>query len=482
MNNYEWLKMQNSRKKKQGKASKLWRRKPSYFLFSLLCWWISCSPLEEEISFNPNLEILFSNDTVFFDTLLTQIRTHTRKLTVYNPNERAILLSEIRLGKRETSDYSVIINGKPKDWVVNERILGGDSLRVLVEANITPRNRDNPYLVKDSLIFSWNGNVEHVKFISWGQDARKIQNKAVCDETWTSSRPYILKDTVVVSPGCRLDIERGTTIFFENDAALFIQGTLTAKGDSANHILFRNARLDGIYNEVPGQWNGIYFLEGSQHNEIIFAEIFNGQIGLRIGTPDEDDELDVKVSHTRIYNMSNAGILSFNSDVEVVNSLIYNCGVYLAGHFIGGNYSYLHCTLSHFPSSFILEGPGIQFTDNIILDNDEVLSDDLSIEMVNCILWGSANQELLINNGAGRSIETTLLSNIIRSDMDIEHNYASLESNFPGFKKPFSFDFSLKSLAFARDKGIPTDILHDIDGKSRDIVPDIGAFERVDEE
>jgi len=444
--------------------------------------WISCSTPEEDISFDSNLEVFFSTDTVAFDTILSDSRSSTRRLTVLNPNESAIRFSNIRLGEGIASDYSIIINGKELTSVQNEVLHGGDSLLVLVELNVDPRNEDDPYLVKDSIIFEWNTNSEHIKLVAYGQDGNKLSQETICDELWTRDRPYIVSDTLVVGPNCTLTIEAGTKIFFENDAALFIQGTLNALGDSSDHILFRNARFDGIYDEVPGQWNGVYFLEGSDNNQISYTEIFNGQIGLRIGTPDEDDTPDVSVANSRIYNMSTAGILAFTSDVSATNTLIYNCGTYLVGNFAGGNYSYLHCTLSNDPSLFVRDDPSIQFSDNILVGEDDLITEDLTVSINNSILWGSSGEELLINNGGGASVTVNLSTNIIKSATEIENNFTSQEFDFPGFEDPFTFDYSLDSLAFAIDKGTDLGISKDINGKSRDSNPDIGAFERIQKE
>ncbi len=455
-------------------------KKVYYYLLVLLVAWMGCSEPEEEFSFDPNLEIIFSTDSVIFDTLVSDTRSSTRRLTIFNPNESALLLSEIALGLGDASDYQVIINGKEQDAVLNERILGGDSLLVLVEVNINPRNQDIPYLTKDSLIFSWNGNTEDVKLVSWGQDTKTRGNEILCTTTWTNERPYLISDTLVVGAECVLTIEKGTQIYFENDAALFIQGSLVAMGDSSDHIVFRNARFDGIYNAVPGQWNGIYFLEGSDGNQLSFAEIFNGRVGLRVGSPDEDDEADLVVSNTRIFNMSEAGILAFTSDMEVTNTLIYSCGTYLAGHFIGGNYTYRHCTFANDQSLFVSDQPSVQFADNIVLANDEVLSDDLFFELSNSIVWGRSDEELLISNGGNETLVGLISSNIIRSEQELEGNFTSLEFNFPGFANTFALDYSLDSLAFARDRGSDVDVPNDIDGFVRDALPDIGAFERVD--
>lgn len=454
----------------------------TFLIILVFMIWMGCSTQSENVSFDPSLSLVFSNDSVAFDTLLSGRRSSTRRLTVYNPNDEAIQFSEIALGKNTTSDYQVIINGRETNTLRNELLQGGDSLLVLVEVNVTPRDENLPYLVKDSIIFRWNTNEEHVKLVTYGQDGNPISTASICNETWTNDRPYIIADTVLVAEGCELIIEEGTSIFFENDAVMFVEGTLKAIGDSANHIIFRNARFDGVYDRVPGQWDGIYFLEGSTDNEIIYTEIFNGQIGLRVGTPDDDDIPDVVISNTEIFNMSIAGILAFTSDIDVTNTLIYNCGNYLMGGFLGGNYAFRHCTFSNLPALFIQDEPTVQFSDNIIVNENELLVDDLDVEMTNCIIWGPADEELLINNGGGAEVVVSLASNIIRSGETIADNFASRENNFPGFVDAFGNDYRLDTLAFAKDNGIDIGVSIDLQGRQRDSAPDIGAFERFEKQ
>ncbi len=115
--------------------------------------WMGCSTQSEDVSFDPSLSLVFSNDSVAFDTLLSERRSSTQRLTVYNPNDEAVQFSEIALGKDDASDYSVIINGRASNSLSNERLAGGDSLLILVEVNIAQRNQNLPYLVKDSIIF-----------------------------------------------------------------------------------------------------------------------------------------------------------------------------------------------------------------------------------------------------------------------------------------------------------------------------------------
>lgn len=468
-------------------------RRILFVAFSVCVFWISCSTKDEIISSSSSLEILFSNDTVAFDTLLSNgERSNTNRLKIYNPNEESILLSSIQLGLGEESDYSIIVNGRQSTTLLNEKILGGDSILVLVDVTVRPRNMNRPYLVKDSIIVNWNENTEHVKLVSWGQDVNKVEPQSICTTTWTNDRPYYIDGILEVESGCTLMIEAGTEIYFYNNSLLLVAGNIVAIGNSDNQIIFSSSRFDSGFDAIPGQWSGIIFLEESTNNQFSYCTIENSDIAVGLGYQVINNSLipgdvnnglqtEIEIKNTTIRNASTAGLLAFNSLASVTNSLIYNCGTFLIGNFAGGTYSYQHCTISNESSPFIHDDPTVQFSDNAIV-GDEILVDNLNLELTNSIIWGSQNEELLINNGGQAMINSSLSSNIIRSGQDIPDNFSSLEFNFPGFNSPFSNDFSLDTLAFAKDKGMNIGVLQDITGVNRDAMPDIGAYERIEKE
>ncbi|MFK7953380.1 MAG: hypothetical protein AB8B73_11085 [Ekhidna sp.] len=455
--------------------------------------WMSCSTNDEILSSSPSLELLFSSDTVAFDTLLSNgEKSNTNRLQILNPNEESILISSIDLGLGENSDYSIIVNGRPSTSFQNEQILGGDSILILVDVTVNPRNRDEAYLVKDSIIVNWNGNTEHVKLVSYGQDVKRVDPQSICNTTWANDRPYYIDGVLEVSEGCTLTIEAGTEIYFYNNSLLLVSGSLIAQGDSDNNISFSSSRFDSGYDMIPGQWSGIIFMEQSTENQLAYCTIENADIAIGLGYQIVNNGLipgdinnglrtEIEIENSTIRNASTAGLLAFNSVVSMTNSLVYNCGSFLIGNFAGGAYSYQHCTITNESSFFINDEPTVQFSDNAIV-GDELLVDDLNLELTNTIIWGSQDEEMLINNGGEALITSNLRSNIIRSGQDIADNFTSLEFNFPGFSSPFANDYSLDTLAFAKDQGLDIGIIIDIIDSERDAVPDIGAYERIEKE
>lgn len=447
-------------------------------LFILL---FSCQPNEELISKRPSLQLAISQDTVLFDTLLSSQGSITRRFRIYNPNKEAVKFSKIALGKGNESPYSLIINGRETNNLSNEVLLGKDSLQVLVRVFIDPQDQNLPYLVKDSVVFDWNENSGHVKLVAYGQDAVFVNGETLCDVTWTADRPYVIYNYALVDTLCTLTVEPGAQIFLDNGVGLFVKGSLKMLGTKDARITVKNTRFDAQYQQAPGQWDGLYFLEGSQANEVLYADISNGSIGLRIGTPDEDAIFDVVVENTTIQHMNIGGILAFSSDVRVINTLIYNCGDYLVGNFAGGNYYYDHCTLVNEPNFFFREGPSVQFSDNLVLADNSLLVADLNLKIRNTLIWGSEEEELLISESGQAVVTKDFVSGILKTKIGINNFFPSQEGNFPGFTHPFLFDYTLDTLSNAQNKGTDIGISIDLLGIPRDTKPDIGAFERVED-
>ncbi|MEM6641947.1 MAG: hypothetical protein AAF616_03120 [Bacteroidota bacterium] len=465
-----------------------------FYIILFFSFLVSCDLAEESISADPSLSLILSSDTVLFDTLISDSRSSTRRLKVINPNREAIRFGSIALAKGSDSDFSVVINGRSETRITDQVLSGGDSILILVEVNVTPRDQDLPYLVKDSVVFNWNGNSADVKLVAYGQDAAKRQNEIICDETWIPDRPYLIEGVAIVEENCRLTIAPGTRIFFENDAILLVQGDLIADGDSSSQIIFTSSRFDSGFDQVPGQWQGIIFGESS-NSSIAYTTINNAVIGVGAGYQlvETDDsfqllpgsttdmlQTEIQITNSIINTCSLAGILAFNSRISSVNTLIYDCGQFLFGGFAGGDYSLVHNTLSNHPTPFVIEDPSIQFADNAIL-GDELLIGDLDLNIQNCILWSSADEELLISNEAEANLALDIAGNIIKSPQEIADNFTSSEIDFPGFSDPFLFDYTLDTLSFAKDKGLGLGILDDLLGKPRDAFPDIGAYERIEQ-
>jgi hypothetical protein len=441
----------------------------------------ACRYEEEIITANDGVMVFYSEDTISFDTVFTVAGSITKRLTIRNPNKNAILFDRIYLGRGMDSPYSIIVAGDEKPEIANQMIYGEDSLLVLVRVSIDPNDELQPFIVRDSILFTYNDRLDHVKLRSWGQNAKYIGNQVISeDKVWTPEIPYFLTASVLVDSLITLTIEEGVSIYVSNGASLFIRGSLIAEGTAGNRIFFRNERLGADYENIPGQWGGIFFLEGSRDNLIEYADIRNAQYGLRIGTPDPDSIPDIIIRNTRIENTSIGGIVAFSSDLKVENTLIDNTLGYTVANLAGGNYYYNHCTFANYAIQFSRMGPSIVFSNNLLLDDNTLLDIPLRMTILNSILWGDLKEEILIDEGGDAEFLIQTGNSIFKTTLTIfegNNSYLGTETDYMKFRDIENYDYTPDSLSPAIDLAGLTGINTDLFGQSRDSLPDIGAIE-----
>ncbi|MFA0961830.1 right-handed parallel beta-helix repeat-containing protein [Roseivirga sp. BDSF3-8] len=443
-----------------------------------ICW--ACEPFDEQIITSGDARLNFSQDSVRFDTLFTSVGSISRRFKVYNPNENAVSIAQIALGKGQDSPYRISVNGERGYSFEDQLLFGNDSLLILVDITIDPRDETLPFLVKDSVVFTTNKNLQDVKLEAFGQDAIFLGNEILtCNDTWTAQKPYVLFGPVLVDSLCTLTIEKGAQIYADNGAALFIQGNLRVQGDSANTVVFRNSRLDEGFDNAPGQWGGLIFLEGSRDNHIEYASIRNSVVGVNLTTYDEDTIPDLIMRQVVIENISLSGILTLDSDVYAENTLVNTCGEFLIANLGGGNYQYYHCTFANYNYLFSREVPAVVFSDNGLANSGENIVNPLNVVLENSIVWGRGfnGDEVVIDSTAGEPKSFRLSHNLIKAQGEIFEGNDNLLNTEPGFADPIRYLFQPDTLSPLINNGIESDIIIDLNGNPRDAMPDIGAYE-----
>ena len=447
-------------------------------LMAITMIFYSCDRDNEIIDPNPEIPLRFSTDTILFDTLFTSLGSITKRFRVFNDNNGAVRIGEIRLGDDTNSPYDIIVNGSRGKSFSDIEILGKDSLLILVDVTIDPRNQDLPFIVRDSVLFNTSNDERDVKLISWGQDANFLNDSVlVCNTTWTADRPYVIFNSVLVDSLCQLDIDPGARIFSHNESSIFVQGTLKVNGVAGNPVVFRNDRLDEDFVNAPGQWQGIFFLEGSTDNEINYAEIRNAEFGVWLGTPDDDSDADLVIRNTIIENISQIGVAAFTSDLEMENTLIDNCARNALGNFAGGNYTYRHCTIASFSFDFFRDESAVVFSDNLILEDNSVLTGDLVVNIDNCIIYGDFDEEIVLSNAAGGVFSITGSGNLLQTNIP-SFTTGNIIGIDPLFVDARGFNYRLDTLSPAINQGQDLGVMIDLEGKARDAQPDIGAYEK----
>ncbi len=435
----------------------------------------SCKPATPEFGLEP-IQLRFSADTVYFDTLLSTVASITKRLRVYNDDAKAITIANIDISNSSDA-FSIIVNGIEANSFENTNLLAGDSLLILLKANLQEQNQDLPFVVEESLSFSTNGVSQNIPVIAWGQDAHFIRDSVlVCNSVWKAGKPYVIYDNLLVDTLCYLTIEPGTRIYSHTGSIFFVKGTLLAKGNAASPILFTNDRFDNGFDNAVGQWGGIVFIEGSKSNRLDFTHIRNARNGIWLGTPDDDDIPDLVMNNSIIENTSGSGILAFTSDLTLTNCLINNCVEFNVAALAGGNYEFKHNTFANFGFGFFRSQPIIVFTNNLQLSDGSVIFDDLKADLSNNIIWGNKTDEIQLAESAEKLFEVTIKNNLISTSL-AELAADNILNQDPLFVEPSEYNYRIDSLSPAIDKGVDLGILIDLDSLQRDKTPDIGAYE-----
>jgi len=444
---------------------------------------------------NPSLKLSFSNDSLVFDTVFATIGSITREIRVYNPNENKIKIGRIRLAGGQNSAYTINIDGE-SGWLVNDIELdAGDSLYIFVRVRINPGDINTPFLVKDSIEFLTNGNLQDIKLLAWGQNAHyhtpNIHQAGLppysiidCSQPWTADKPHVIYGWAVVDSAATLRIEAGARIFFHNNALLLVYrgGSLQITGEAENKVVLRNDRLDPFYRDLPGQWNGIWLSEGSKSNIIRHAEILNGNLGIQADKVVDDGEPQLLLFDTRIGNMKTGGLAGNCTHIISVNTVIENCGSYAIA-LGGGIYQFTHLTVGNFWRSSTRQSPSLVIKNYFLDANGKIAYvNPTQAGFVNSVIYGN-NTEELMTDGEGQGLDFTYLFDhcLLRTRKNQEAPQAFTDcilNEDPLFVDTEKPDLAPDTLSPLHKAGRAAGITLDILGRTRNPEkPSIGAYE-----
>ncbi|MFW5774127.1 MAG: hypothetical protein ACOCWD_05520 [Tangfeifania sp.] len=463
---------------------------------------VSLFSCEDEGYMNsPDAQIQFSNDTITFDTIFTTIGSTTQHLRVYNPYDEDILISRIRVAGGDFSNFRLNIDGKSTNEAYEIEVPARDSIFIFVEVTIDPTGQNLPMVVQDSIEFTTNSNLQNIKLVAYGQDFKLIKGETIETTTWTSEKPYLIYDYAYVDSLSTLTIEPGTRIHFHKGAGMYVKGTVKAEGTFQEPIRFLSDRLEDNYKNIPDQWNGIILFSGSHDNVFNYTNIKNANIGLQVGTIEEEGFASLQLSNARIENMAYAGLFALKSKITGYNNVIANCGFYAAALLVGGEYEFYHTTIANFWGNYSRQA---RSTSSLVLSNVLVVqqadgskithSGDLQKAFFgNSIIYGNNTKEIELGNNMENVFNYEFDHCIIQVpdtfNISNNDNFKSVwrgEDYNPEFVDPYEeYDYSLDTLSAAKDIGkkefaekYPLDIMNK--DRTGDDGPDLGAFERIE--
>lgn len=426
-----------------------------------------------------NLE--FSVDTLVFDTVFTSIGSTTKQFKIYNRENRAVKIEEIELMGGENSPFRINVDGLMGNRINDVEVLAKDSLFAFVEVTLNVNGGILPMIVEDSIRFRTNGVDQYVKLAVWGQDAY-FHYKDLNEGTWPNDKPHVIYGYAAIDSAKSLTIQAGTQVHLHKNALLYVyKSTLNIQGTMGNEVVFQGDRLEPDYDEVSGQYYGIYFHE-ARPSSIDYAIIKNGTSGVHLFSDDPtNSNYTLKISNSIIQNQARYGVFIYSgAKVKAENCIIAKNGTHSLLVLEGGDFNFNHCNLLGYGSS---QNPSVGIS-NFYTDYTKKTTNVASIQegkLYNCILTGNLETELAIDTiqMTGVSLNFDFKNCLIKSkEIQKDAFYQSIIwNNNPLFTDVDKYDFKFSASSILNGTGITTTVVTDILGTPRNNPPDIGAIE-----
>lgn len=493
------------------KKTRYWLKRISIFVLSVtglfaLLQLSACK--KNKLNTSSSVQLKWSADTILFDTVFTTAGSATRQLRVINPYHQRVKISRIYLQMGNASPYLLNVDGVSGKTFSDIELDAEDSLYIFIQVNINPLSSSSPLIVQDVIYFEINGNTQKVYLEAWGQNAyyhkptsaiyfsngaylpystiSSVNNATV---TWTNDKPHVIYGWLVVDSSQTLIMQPGTKVYFYQNAGLWVYryGTLKVQGTYGNEVLFQGFRRESDFMDLPGQWDRIWINEGSKENEINYAIIKNGFIGVQaevLNSVYNADPRRLRITNTRIYNMKKWGLYSLGYNIYAGNNIIANCAEYTLVLALGGNYNFIHNTLANYWSRSARNKECVyinNYAGNTVFPLD-------TCYFGNCIIDGALSNELNLDlNITSTNYPPRYLFNycLIRTTINTANtHFTNCLINQPSkFNNPSNYDFGLQAGSAAINNGNNLDAAKfpfDINNNNRlaDIGPDIGAIEK----
>jgi hypothetical protein len=450
----------------------------------LLSAW-SCRK-QDRIDTDPSLRLLFSTDTVLFDTVFTSLGSVTKRLIVHNGNDHKVSIAQIRLAGGTASPYRINIDGDPGIVATDVAIPGHDSIFIFVRVTIDPSNENLPFVVSDSILFTLNGNIQDVELVAWGQNAHFLNQVTLQGSSvWDSIRPFVVYGHVRVDTASLLMIMPGSKIYFHKSSNLLVSRDATIKvyGNLQHPVRFQGDRLDPFYRDLPGQWGGIVLESGSKENEINYAVIKNGSFGLVVDSIGSSPEPTLRLDNTIIRNMTSDAVYAISTSIISTNCVLVNCGGAALWVEHGGSYDFRQLTIGNYWGSSVRLSPSLYLSNYSTDTFGQKTPGPLTKAFFgNCIIYGTEPDELLLDTLENIPFSSQFDHCLLRTTLTLDAPQAfidCLKNEDPLFRDPGVFDFSPDSLSPVIGYGIPMGVPFDLNGIDRGNTPDLGAYQWV---
>ena len=508
--------------------------------FFMLIFWSSC---RQDFEFTPSTgQLSFSKDTVYLDTVFSNIGSSTYTLKVYNNSDNNILIPSLKLSKGQTSNYRMNVDGMLGNGPLvgkefeNVELLAQDSMFVFIETTIDIQPlvaTETQFLYTDVIEFGTGPNTQKVELVTLVKDAvfiypnkdsegvietlvfdvdgdgtddeTNVQGRFLDDSelTLTNEKPYVIYGyaavasgkTLEINPGARLHFHAKSGLLVTDGASLHINGLPSLDPeDLENEVIIQGDRLEPLYENIPGQWEAIWLLNGSTNNRINHATIKNGTVGV-LSDGNQDDPSKLVITNSQIYNSSNFGVLGRGASIHAENVVLNNSGISSFAGTYGGNYNVTHCTIANYWANSFRQFPALLLNNFIVDAENTVFTNPLvAANFTNCIIYGNDNPELLLEKEPSEVFNFKFTNSLILFDdptgyySESQYDFSNTDhfenvifNNDPEFLDPSKNQLNIPFGSVAEGAGISSGNLYvDLSNTPRTSPPDLGAYNAIE--
>ncbi len=472
-------------------------------------------------------DLAFSKDTVYLDTVFTNLTSSTYTLKVYNHSKNDINIPLIKFNKGLSSKYRMSIDGTQGNqgkMFENVTLLAKDSLYIFIETTVESDNTTpSEFLYTDQIEFDSGANLQKVELVTLVQDAVLLYPNRNSDGTtetlpigdekisgfyldkndpihgnelhFTNQKAYVIYgyaavpegETVIFDPGARVYFHANSGLIVSKNSSLHINGTKSTTDKLENEVIFSSDRQQPDFAYISGQWGTIWLQNGSTNNTIQNLTLKNATVGLLI---DGNNGTTVSLKNTQIYNCTHYGIQGKNAIIEGENIVINYTGQASLACTYGGNYKFTHSTFNNNWSS---PEQSAVYISNYSAGTTPETKNLTEATFNNCIIYGSYSNEMILDKKSealfNYQFNNCLLkfnntSNkyttdpLYQFDTDPTHYNAIILNKDPKFFNPNINNFNIDDTSSAFAKGNPAYLIPlDILGITRTLPPDLGAYQ-----
>ncbi|TMM56939.1 hypothetical protein FEE95_10610 [Maribacter algarum] len=498
----------------------------SLLILALVALVSSCRKDLEYAPSNGNLE--FSKDTIFLDTIYTNLTSSTRTLKVYNRTRDDIEIPSIRLSQGQNSSYRLNVDGVAGKEFEGIQILAQDSIFIFIETTFNvPDTALNEFLYTDAIQFDNGEYLQEVQLVTLIKDAVFLYPKSLPDgskETvligfddsgneiraegfeleddqlnFTNQKPYVIYGYAVVPEGKELIVDAGSRVHFHKDsgmliksnASLQVNGGLSEDQDLLeNEVIFSGDRLESELTNVAGQWGTLWITSGSINNTINYLTLKNATVGLLVDGDGILNSPTLTVTNSQIYNSASVNLWGKKAAINAENVVLGSSGNTSLFLNLGGKYEFAHCTVANYWSNGFRGGTALEI-DNFTRSSNGELE---RAEFFNCIIDGNNAIELVLRNNNTNLFEYSFINCLLKFrdsggmfDSDPLYDFGNLslykevfineDANYLNVAKN---DFRIENPSAAEGRaniGTALRIPFDLLGIDRTSSPSIGAYQ-----